>query len=251
MANASILVVEDESIVAKDIKLNLEKLGYKVVGTVATGEKAIEQSIELKPDLILMDIMLKGKMSGIEATAFIKENLNIPVVYLTANADDATVDKAKYTEPHGYIIKPFTPTDLHTAVEMALHKFGKEQDVKKERDLLYQIVENRDNKNSFFVKAKSKLVKLNTTDIFFVEALKDYVVINTTGTRYTIHSTMKDIEKKLPSDQFMRVHRSFIVRVDKIVAIEQSNTLILENDKKAIPIGGSYKDDLLQRINLF
>lgn len=251
MAKASVLVVEDESIVAKDIKLNLEKLGYKVVGTVATGEKAIEQAIELKPNIILMDIMLKGKMNGIEATGFIKENLNIPVIYLTANADDNTVDKAKYTEPHGYIIKPFTQTDLHTAIEMALHKFEKETDLKKERDLLYKIVESKDSKNSFFVKSKSKLIKLNTSEILFVEALKDYVVINTVLTRYTIHSTMKEIEKKLPSDQFIRVHRSFIVRLDKIVAIEHSSTLILDHDKKAIPIGGSYKDGLLERINLF
>ncbi|MFT6735497.1 MAG: two-component system response regulator LytT [Flavobacteriales bacterium] len=251
MANASVLVVEDESIVAKDIKTNLEKLGYKVVGTVATGEKAIEQSIELKPDIILMDIMLKGKMTGIEATAFIKENLNIPVVYLTANADDSTVDKAKFTEPHGYVIKPFTNTDLHTALEMALYKFSKEEGVKKERDLLYKIVVNRDNKNSFFVKSKSKLIKLNTSDIFYVEALKDYVVINTVSTRYTIHSTMKEIEKKLPSEQFLRVHRSYIVRIDKIVTIEQSSMLILEGEKKSIPIGGSYKEGLLEHINLF
>ena len=90
------------------------------------------------------------------------------------------------------------------------------------------------------------LLELNSTktsDIFFIEALKDYVVINALNARYTIHSTMKDIEKKLPTSDFIRVHRSFIVRIDKIVAIEQPN-LILEYDKKLIPIGGSFKDDL-------
>ncbi len=142
MANTSVLVVEDESIVAKDIKLNLEKLGYKVLGTVSTGEKAIEQTIETKPDVVLMDIMLKGQMTGIEAAGFIKENLNVPIIYLTANADDATVEKAKHTEPHGYVIKPFTQTDLRTAIEMAMHKFDKEQDIVKERVYLYKIVVN-------------------------------------------------------------------------------------------------------------
>jgi len=93
------------------------------------------------------------------------------------------------------------------------------------------------------------LVKVKTSDIYFVEALKDYVVINTANARYTIHSTMKDIEKKLPVSDFIRVHRSFIVRIDKIVAIEQPN-LILEEDKKLIPIGGSYKDDLAKRLNM-
>ena len=80
-----------------------------------------------------------------------------------------------------------------------------------------------------FVKSNSRLVKLNTVDIYFVEALKDYVVINTLGSRFTIHSTMKDIERKLPDPQFLRVHRSFIVRLDKIATIEQPN-IILEND---------------------
>ena len=99
------------------------------------------------------------------------------------------------------------------------------------------------------MKSNSRLVKLRTSDIYFIEALKDYVVINTLNTRYTIHSTMKDIEAKLPEAEFLRVHRSFIVRIDKIVAIEQPN-LILENDKKIIPIGGSYKDELAKRLNL-
>src|SRR5690606_5683231 len=125
----------------------------------------------------------------------------------------------------------------------------KVSEVRKERDLLYSLVENKDSSDFIFVKSNSRLVKLKTEDIYFVEALKDYVVINALNTRYTIHSTMKDIEKKLPSEEFVRVHRSFIVRLDKIAAIEQPN-LILENDKKVIPIGGSYKEELSNRINL-
>jgi DNA-binding LytR/AlgR family response regulator len=95
----------------------------------------------------------------------------------------------------------------------------------------------------------SKLIKLNTNSILFIEALKDYVVINTPDTRYTIHSTMKEIEQKMGTKDFIRVHRSFIVRLDKIVTIEFPN-LHLENDKKTIPIGGSYRDYLNKRIKL-
>lgn len=154
------------------------------------------------------------------------------------------------TQPYGYIIKPFKEIDIHTSIEMALYKHKKEAEVLKERDMLYALVENKDsNKDILFVKSNSRLVKLNTRDIYFVEALKDYVVINLLNTRYTVHSTMKDIEAKLPENEFIRVHRSFIVRVDKITAIDQPN-LILENDKKVIPIGGSYKDDLSKRLNL-
>ena len=248
MAKTNVLVVEDEGIVSKDIQHSLKKLGYNVIGSSSTGEKAIELALELKPDIVLMDIMLKGKLTGIEAAEEIKEAINIPVIYLTAYADEGTLAKAKVTEPYGYIIKPFKEIDLHTSIEMALYKHQKVSEVRKERDLLYSLVDNKDSQDFIFVKSNSRLVKLKTADIYFIEALKDYVVINALSSRYTIHSTMKDIEKKLPSDDFVRVHRSFIVRLDKISAIEQPN-LILENDKKVIPIGGSYKDDLSKKIN--
>jgi two-component system, LytTR family, response regulator LytT len=249
MALANVLVVEDESIVSKDIQMSLKKLGYNVVGSAATGEKAVELANELQPQIVLMDIMLKGQMNGIEAAEAIRQHNKIPVIYLTAYADESTLAKAKVTEPYGYIIKPFKEIDLHTSIEMALYKHGKEQEVLKERDLLYNIVDSKESNDFIFVKANSKLVKINSKDIFFVEALKDYVVINTLNTRYTIHSTMKDIEKKLNERDFIRVHRSFIVRLDKIASIDHPN-IIMENDKKVIPIGGSYKDDLVNRLNL-
>jgi len=249
MAKTNVLVVEDESIVSKDIQHSLKKLGYNVVGSASTAEKAIDLALEIKPDVVLMDIMLKGDLTGIDAANKIRETLNIPVVYLTAYADEATLSKAKISEPYGYIIKPFKEIDIHTSIEMAIYKHAKEKEVLKERDFLYSIVENKDSNGFIFVKSNSRLVKLKTSDIYYIEALKDYVVINALNSRYTIHSTMKDIEKKLPQEEFLRVHRSFIVALDKIAAIEQPN-LILENDKKVIPIGGSYKDELNRRINL-
>ncbi len=249
MAKTNVLVVEDEAIVSKDIQHSLKKLGYNVVGAASTGEKAIDMAGNLNPDIVLMDIMLKGKLTGIDAAEEIKAKHDIPVIYLTAYADEATLSKAKVTEPYGYIIKPFKEIDIHTSIEMAIYKHFKEAEVRKERDLLYSLVDNKESKDFIFVKSNSRLVKLKTEDIYFVEALKDYVVINALNQRYTIHSTMKDIAAKLPQDDFIRVHRSFIVRLDKIAAIEQPN-LILENDKKVIPIGGSYKDDLSKKINL-
>lgn len=245
----NILVVEDEAIVAKDIEQCLKRLGYDVVGIFDTGEEAIVEAKKKKPDLVLMDIMLKGEMSGIEAAQKIRENYQIPVIFLTAYTDESTISKAKLTEPFGYIIKPFKEIDIQTSIEIALYKNEKESEVRNERDFLYSIVDKQTQRDMIFVKANSKLVKIKTSDIFFIEALKDYVVINTLAGRYTIHSTMKDIQRKLPEGDFVRVHRSYIVRLDKIKEIDHSN-LIMENDKKEIPVGGSYKEDLASKINL-
>jgi len=106
MTQARILVVEDESIVAADIQDRLESLGYEVPATVASGEKAVEQAGVLRPDLVLMDIQLNGRMDGVEAADQIRLRFGIPVIYLTANADHPTVQRAKVTEPFGYVIKP-------------------------------------------------------------------------------------------------------------------------------------------------
>jgi len=245
----NILVVEDESIVRKDIERSLEKLGYNVVGTADTGEKAIAKAMETRPDIALMDIMLKGDMTGIEAAKEIKKNLDIPVIFLTAYADEKTLNKAKITEPHGYILKPFKEIDVHTSIEMAIHKHKKERELKIENDLLRSLTEYKANADYIFVKHKSRLVRLHVEELLFVEALKDYVVINTSSEKYTIHSTMKEIEKKLPGRNFIRVHRSYIVNIDKIEAIYQSN-IVLDEGRKEIPVGGSHKDTLSQRINL-
>lgn len=245
----NILIVEDESIVRKDIERSLTKLGYNVVAQADNGEKAIEMAIERKPEIALMDIMLKGDMTGIEAAAKIKEAINIPVIFLTAYADEATLNKAKITEPHGYILKPFKEIDLHTTIEMALHKHKKEQELKVENELLKSLQLFKSEAEYLFVKHQSRLVRLNTSDIYFIEALKDYVQIVTREHKYTIHATMKDVEKKMSSKIFQRVHRSFIVNLDKIESIVGGD-LLIQDVGKEIPVGGNYRDDLAQRINV-
>lgn len=127
MKNSRILVVEDEAIVAMVIKRRLKDLGYIVSGVASTGKDAITKVEGTFPDLVLMDIRLKGDMDGIEATKIIKDRFSLPVVYLTAHSDDVTFKKAKETAPDGYILKPFTEKDLSTTIEIALHKFRKEK----------------------------------------------------------------------------------------------------------------------------
>lgn len=124
MTKAKILIVEDEAIVACDIEGSLTSLGYTVSANVSFGEEAVKKAREDKPDLVLMDIMLRGDMDGIEAAETIHSELDIPVVYLTAYASNDLIERAKITEPFGYIIKPFEDRDLVSAIEIAIYNKG-------------------------------------------------------------------------------------------------------------------------------
>jgi CheY-like chemotaxis protein len=134
-----ILVVEDERIIATDIRDCLEKSGYDVPAITAYGEQAVEKVAEFHPDLVLMDVMLKGQMNGIEAAETIIARFNIPVVYLTAYSDENTLKKAKITQPFGYILKPFEETQLITTIEIAITRHQAElamrQALEKEQEL--------------------------------------------------------------------------------------------------------------------
>jgi PAS domain S-box-containing protein len=134
MTSAKILVVEDESIVARDIADTLKKLGYDVPAIALSAEQAIQKTEQIKPDLVLMDIVLKGDVDGIEAAEQIRRRFDIPVLYLTAYTDEQTVKRAKVTEPFGYITKPFDKRQLYISIEMALYKHKMERLLQKERD---------------------------------------------------------------------------------------------------------------------
>ena len=136
MDKAKILIVEDESIVALNIKNRLEELGYAVVAMLNSGEAALQVVAHNRPDLVLMDIKLKGTVDGIEAAALIRSRFQIPVVYLTAYSDEETVDRAKFTEPYGYILKPFEARDLCTTIEVSLHKHHMEQQLREREQWL-------------------------------------------------------------------------------------------------------------------
>ena len=142
MPNANILVVEDESIIAIDIRNRVLNLGYGVSGAAATGEDAVAKAEELLPDLVLMDIKLQGEMDGVEAASRIRLDLDIPVVYLTAYANTSTLERAKFTEPFGYLVKPFDDTELKAALEIALYNHRMEQRLKESERRFRLLFEN-------------------------------------------------------------------------------------------------------------
>ncbi len=131
-----ILIVEDEGIVAKDLQAMLRRLGYHVPTTVGTGELAIQTALQNRPDLILMDIQLRGKMDGVEASAAISAQQDVPIVYLTANSDEATLQRAKITDPFGFLIKPFEERAIQAGIETALYKHRTERRIREREQWL-------------------------------------------------------------------------------------------------------------------
>ncbi len=142
MKKTKIMIVEDDRIVAEGIKHSLQELGYAVVAIISFGEKAIETIQEKHPELVLMDIVLKGEMDGIDTTERIHAKFDIPVIYLTAYADDKMLERAKLTGPFGYIIKPFEDRELRTVIEMALYKHSIDKKLKKSEEKYRSLIEN-------------------------------------------------------------------------------------------------------------
>ena len=247
MKKTSVLIVEDEVIIAKDLSLTLNKLGYDVAGHCISGEDALMLVEAKNPDIILMDIMLKGAMTGIDTAKEIRSKYNVPVVFITAYSDEDTISRANSSAPFGYIVKPFKANDLRATIETALNRFNEEQSLKKENQMLYRLANSDSKTDILFIKTDSKLTKIRTKDILYIEALKDYVNIFTVDNKFVVRSTMKGIQDKLPADRFARVHRSYIVAVDKVSSIDHTK-VILENEAN-VPLGGLYKDEFLEKIN--
>jgi two-component system, cell cycle sensor histidine kinase and response regulator CckA len=131
--NGHVLIVEDESVNAAVIEHQLKKLGYSVAGIATSGEEALELAQKTKPDVVLMDIQLEGKMDGVEAAITIRKEMGIPVVYLTGNSDEQTIERARITEAFGYLHKPIQEREVHSTLQLALHKAEIEARVRDER----------------------------------------------------------------------------------------------------------------------
>ncbi len=162
MAKANIMIVEDEAIVGEELKISLEDMDYTVTSIIKSGEQAIEKADQDCPDLILMDIRLKGRMDGIQAAELIRSRLGIPVVFLPAYADDDKLERAKLTMPFGYILKPFQDKDLEVTIEIALYtakidakRKQMQDELAKHRDHLEELVKERTKKLQIVINSMS------------------------------------------------------------------------------------------------
>lgn len=242
MPASKILIIEDDWIIAKELQLNLQDLGLDVVGLFDNAEDGISSINQLQPNLIILDIALAGRMNGIEAGTEIKKKYpSIPFLFLTAQADISTIEKAKLADPAGYLVKPIGTETLYSTIEISLYQAQKRKE-DKTPDLKEQLTIH----DSLFVKTKGRLEKISLNEVLWIEASDIYALLCTTKTKHLLNSSLKAVEEKFPAEKFIRVHRSFIVQLDKIEAIEDDEILIAQ---QRIPIGKTYRDKIMQKIN--
>ena len=243
-----ILIVEDEILLAEDMKMQLSE-HYEITGIATSYEEAIALIQEDRPDLAILDIMLKSDRDGIDLATTINDQYQFPFIFLTSHANRNLVERAKKVRPHAYLLKPYNPYELPIAIEMALSNYEQHQtaaqlNVKKNfspednRALLLQ--------DSLFLKKDTSFQRVKLQEIHYVEAQDNYSSVTTIYGQYLYSIVLKQLEKKLPKTHFMRVHRSYVVNIAAIAGYE-GNTLLVEN--KRIPVSSQYREEVFNMIS--
>jgi len=248
-----ILIVEDNVIIADDMQSMLEEIGYEIVDNVIVYEQAVEVLKSKQVDLVLIDIILASDKTGIDLGKHIRENYDIPFIFVTSNSDRATVENAKTVKPNGYLVKPFEQQDLYTSIEIALSNFiyGKQTATNTTND---ENGASDDNvamsnsilKDSIFVKKQHLYYRIQFGDIHFIKADNVYLEVNTADKKFLVRSPLKDYLEKLPKNKFYRAHKSYIVNVDHIDAINSKDIMINNN---LIPISKDFKEFIISAMN--
>lgn len=250
MGKVSVLIVEDEFIVAQDMRENLSKLGYEVLQVARTGEEAIRTLKQNTPDVILIDIRLGGKIDGIDVIRAIREMVRVPVIYVTAHSDAQTFERAKLTRPQAYIVKPFNFKNLHTAIELALFNFsqdtfGHPDDIVDER--LSDLSDHYVLPESIFVKTGKILQKLEFDEIHYIKAGGSYSLIHTAAGVFTLAINLQKVLERLNRPEFLRVHRSFVINAKNMERIDTRAVIV---GKVSIPITKKVRDMMLKNFKM-
>lgn len=240
MESLKILVVEDEPMISETLVEMLELLNHEVLSVAESGEEAVMQLMESEPDLLLLDIQLRGKMDGIELARLIKDKYNIPFVFTTAYADEETINRAKAEGPFGYIVKPYGVKDIMAAIEVAMSNYRLFDEIQG-REPIAPMSHN----DHLYIKVEQRLVKIQESDIRYAEAKGDYVLIKTKEESFIIYSTFKKVVDRLMKPNFLQVHRSYLINLNHIDDIEETT---ISMGAKVIPVSRAHRAELLNRI---
>jgi DNA-binding LytR/AlgR family response regulator len=234
MDKIKILVVEDSPLIAEDIAGKLVKHHFEVAGIFDRGEDALNFLNDKEADLVLLDIKLAGAMDGISTAYVINNTYEMPIVYLSDLADAETLQRAKQTRPSNYLTKPFNEADLVRALDLAFSNFStRAPSIKDER------------KNHIFVKSDTTFIKISLDDIVFLHAERSYCNIVTENKTYVQSISMNHVYDQIHNKNFVRIHRSHVININKITAIEGN---IVKLGKHQVEMSKSMREDLIGRL---
>ncbi|WP_025763758.1 LytR/AlgR family response regulator transcription factor [Dyadobacter tibetensis] len=242
----NILIVEDEAVIAKHLQYTLRGFGYESIFLAGDYVQAIDILKDQIVHLALLDISLGGYRTGIDVAEYIRQNFNFPFIFLTSHEELPIVNAALNTSPNAFLNKPFKNISVYTAVSLALKNYkdniaGKnESEERNEESIVIQ--------DALFIKEKNVFTKIFLNEILYIRSDDNYLELHTPDKKYTIRETLKNMIQQLPDNQFFRTHKSFIVNLNAITAINYIHLMIGEIE---IPITADNRSELLGKLNTF
>ena len=246
----NILIIEDEEILAWDLREKLRKEGYYVVENVSSGAEALEVFQQNEIDLIICDINIEGEWDGIETMNNILKIRQVPLIYLTALSDKETIERAKNTQPAAYVTKPFQLENLRIAIDLAIHNFAMRVQPKDNKIKLHHSDEKDNSRETIlqiddyiFIKQNYQFVKTHLNTILYLEADGNYTHLVTTDKKYTLYMSISSMLERLSFKRLVRVHRSFALNMDKIDTFNDQEIMI---GTHIVPLSRSYKEEFMK-----
>ncbi|MDN5214969.1 response regulator [Fulvivirgaceae bacterium BMA12] len=238
MDRIKVLIVEDELLVAQDLKFTLEEHHFNVVDILDTGEAVLKRIGDDTPDLILMDIHLAGKLDGIETAKKILETVEIPIIYLSDHVDQTTFERAKSTFPANYLSKPFKPGDVLRSLELAFLNAStvKKPSISKLSDRVFIRTDNKKSEMIFY------------KDILYLEAARAYCNIVTKNKTYILSNNMRKVFEQFDNPDFIKIQRSYIVNINSITGIE--GNIIKMGEGHSVQMSPRNREMILNKLNL-
>ncbi|PHI19255.1 DNA-binding response regulator [Lewinellaceae bacterium SD302] len=234
-----VLLVEDEFITRDSLREALEDMDYQISGEAMRAEQAIAILEKGETDIAILDIHLKGELTGIWVGQQIQRQYGIPFIYLTAFGDKGTITEASETRPAAYLAKPFSPTNIYAAIELALQNHQQER---------AEAAPHVSLDDSIFVKKELTYHRIRLGEILFFQSFRNYLEISTATDKYSIRTSLSGFMEKLPEGRFCQVHKSYVVQLSEVTEIGGNFVRINSHE---IPLSRSLKPELLRLVELY
>ena len=241
MDHLKIGIIEDDLLIAESITLTVQQIGYIATQPVRNCADAIKMIKADSPDLLLIDIVLDGDLDGIDLAAIVNKEYGIPFIFLTANSDRGTVERAKEVKPHAFLVKPFNEQDLFSSIEIAFSNYNDARKAEKENDNAVSYL-----KDVIFIKESQLFHKVEINEILYIESDNVYLNIHTAKRQYVVRTKLDSFINGFTKGVFFRVHRSYAVNLKHLDTI---NSITVKVAGKDIPTHKIYRDELLLAIN--